>query len=68
MKTMEELRELSADIINLVQRNELTVEEGIFVIENAKFFLAMAKIVGDFDKIKLQLLAFKAREKAGMRK
>lgn len=60
-KSIEELREISTKIVNEVLGNKLTVEEGIYVIENAKTFLLMVKIVGDFDGVKKRIEAVKAK-------
>ena len=63
MKSLEELRDIEQEIVNTILRNKLSVEEGIYVIEMAKWFLTTVKIVGDFDNLKLKVLAIKARMK-----
>jgi hypothetical protein len=61
MKSIEELRKISTAIVNLVLRNKLTVEESIYVIENAKTFLLTAKIVDDFDRLKKTIDSWKSK-------
>lgn len=39
MKSIEELRNQARRVINIVTEQKLSVEEGLYVIECAKFFL-----------------------------
>jgi len=61
MKSIGELRQISTEIVNIILKNKLTVEEGIYVIENAKTFLLTVKIVDDFERIKRVVQGWKQK-------
>lgn len=42
-KSLEELRNQARRIVNIIQEQQLSVEEGLYVIECAKFFLTYTK-------------------------
>jgi hypothetical protein len=50
MKTLEELRNQARRIINIIAEQKLTVEEGLYVIECAKWFLTFKYMEDKFGK------------------
>lgn len=50
MRTMKQLREIATEILNLIKKRELTLEETFYVVEIVKYFGTYTKIKSDIEK------------------